>query len=323
MLLILVSLFWLIIISFIVIRNWLNKKSDSIRCLTGKTALVTGGNAGIGYNVSLLLASRGCRVIIADRDNGYKTVEDIKQKTGNPNVEYKKFDLSSLKSVREFARDICKNEEQIDILCNNAGIGLSHLKSEDGLNMLMQINYLAPVLLTYLLLEPLKASKNARIVFASSMLAFWNNLSLKKLNYPYPIAENDRVTMGLIYGSSKALNILAARKLAPKLEKYGITVNAADPGYVNTSIFDKVFAIANPFDYFMMLLGNIFIARSAFDGAQTMFHVASSEKLEGVSGHNFMNCRKYFIPRFLKNKTYCDELWKATNQLIGWEKEDL
>lgn len=108
---------------------------------------------GLGYATSFLLASRGCRVIIADRDNGDRTVEDIKKTTGNNQIIYKYLDLSSLKLTREFANDLKKSEEKIDILINNAGIGVGHkLMTEDGLNTVMQVNYFGPFLLTHLLL---------------------------------------------------------------------------------------------------------------------------------------------------------------------------
>lgn len=72
--------------------------------------------------------------------------------TGNTNIVTKKLDLSRLKSVREFAEDIIKNEEKVDILVNNAGIGASsQCCTEDGLNMMMQVNCFGHVLLTYLL----------------------------------------------------------------------------------------------------------------------------------------------------------------------------
>lgn len=316
-----ISIFFILIILFVIVRHRINIKSDSLQCLVGKTAIVTGGNTGIGYNVCLMLASRGCRIIIADKDNADKTVEDIKKKTGNPNVESKLIDLGSFKSIRTFADDICQKEEKIDILCNNAGIGVASTISEDGLNLLLQINYFGPVLLTLLLLEPLKAAKNARVVFASSLLSFFNNLSLENLNYTAPIGERDRSLIQLIYGSSKSLDILAARELGSRLQKYNISVNAADPGFVSTNIFQQAYAIANLQDYVMILVLVTLFARNPYEGAQTMFHLASSEKVEGVTGQNYFNCKPFYVPSFLKNKKYCDDLWKKTNQLIGWEKE--
>lgn len=109
--------------------------------------------SGLGYATSFLLASRGCRVIIADQNNSDKTVEEIKKITGNQQIIYKHLDLSSLKSTREFAKELKKTETKIDILINNAGIGNSNkLKTNDDLNTVMHINYFGAFLLTHLLL---------------------------------------------------------------------------------------------------------------------------------------------------------------------------
>lgn len=99
------------------------------------------------------LASRGCKIIIADCQNAESSRDQIIATTGNKNIIYRHLDLSSLKSVRKFATDICKTEKEIHILINNAGIGLTKkLVTEDGLNYLMQVNIFGAFLLTHLLL---------------------------------------------------------------------------------------------------------------------------------------------------------------------------
>lgn len=111
---------------------------------------------GIGYQIALSLASRGCKVIIADKDDGSRSKHKIMEETNNKNVFVKKMDLASLNSVRKFAEYIKETQPKIDILINNAGIGSTALKfTEDGLQRTMQINYLGHFLLTYLLLGKL------------------------------------------------------------------------------------------------------------------------------------------------------------------------
>lgn len=109
--------------------------------------------SGIGYQIVLGLASRGCRIIIADINVDEEIKDKIYKETHNPNIILKYINLGSFKSVREFAEELNKTEPKIDILVNNAGIGqgLSAV-TEDGLNLVMQVNYYSAFLLTHLLL---------------------------------------------------------------------------------------------------------------------------------------------------------------------------
>lgn len=107
---------------------------------------------GIGFQTALVLASRGARVILADKVDGTKAKKKIIEKTHNTNIVTKYLDLASLSSVRRFAKDINSTEERLDILINNAGVGtVGNKYTDDGLHPTMQINHLGPFLLTHLL----------------------------------------------------------------------------------------------------------------------------------------------------------------------------
>lgn len=98
------------------------------------------------------LAARGCRVIIACRSNAEKERDELIRLTSNTNIVTKYLDLGSFKSIRSFAEDIKKSEEKIDILINNSGVGtISDELTEDGYQIINQVNYLGPFLLTHLL----------------------------------------------------------------------------------------------------------------------------------------------------------------------------
>ncbi|XP_050671193.1 retinol dehydrogenase 12-like [Leptidea sinapis] len=88
--------------------------------LDGKTALVTGGNSGIGFETAKDLAKRGARVIIADINNAETAVANITQSTDNPNVQYMHIDLSKFSNIRLFADKFNKTLDQLDILVNKA-----------------------------------------------------------------------------------------------------------------------------------------------------------------------------------------------------------
>ena len=107
----------------------------------------------MGYQTALMLAGRGAKIIIVDRNDCTESVRKIKEITNNANVTSKFLELSSLDSIRKLAKEINEEEERLDILINNAGVLASydHL-SEDGLELQMQINHFGPFLLTHLLI---------------------------------------------------------------------------------------------------------------------------------------------------------------------------
>ena len=130
--------------------------------MNGKTVLVTGANTGIGKATALELAKRGARVIMACRDvcKAESAVQDIRRQTGgSAQLIVRRLDLSSLKSVRDFAARICQEEQFIHVLINNAGVyQYPYTLTEDGLEMQMAVNHFGHFLLVHLLLDKLKAS---------------------------------------------------------------------------------------------------------------------------------------------------------------------
>ncbi|KAJ8944281.1 hypothetical protein NQ318_009658 [Aromia moschata] len=122
--------------------------------MDGKTVIITGANGGIGKETAREIAKRGARVIMACRnlDTGKAARDEIVESTKNENVIIKKLDLSSRKSIREFAEDIIRTEPRLDVLIHNAGTGESKFKTtEDGLELTMATNHFGPFLLTHLL----------------------------------------------------------------------------------------------------------------------------------------------------------------------------
>lgn len=110
---------------------------------------------GIGYKTALEFAKRGARVILACRDQNKadEARKKIVTATDNNNVVVEIVDMCSFESVRKFASKINDQEERLDILVNNAGVGgLGRQKTKDGMNAMMQTNYLSPFLLTNLLI---------------------------------------------------------------------------------------------------------------------------------------------------------------------------
>ncbi|CAG9853544.1 unnamed protein product [Phyllotreta striolata] len=206
-------------------------------CLVNRTALVTGGSAGIGYQFVLKLAARGCRVIIADIVVNEGIKESIIKETHNSNIVLHYVDFSSFASVRKLADELKRTEEKIDILVNNAGIGLCTDKlTEDGLNLTMQVNYYSHFLITHLLIDLIKKSDYKRILFTSSLLCYshllysGNVTSQEIKNLPYYLRLFD-------YSATKFLAVVAAKMFAKKLSKWNIMCNAYHPGAAKTAIW--------------------------------------------------------------------------------------
>ncbi|KAL1489808.1 hypothetical protein ABEB36_013740 [Hypothenemus hampei] len=275
---------------------WCNSKV----CLIGKTAIITGGASGMGYETALALASRGCRIIICDvKKNLTEIVEEIKQKTHNDQIIGKLIDLQSFKSVRSFANDILKSENKLDILICNAGVAeYRHSQlTEDGLQRSMQVNYFSHFLLTHLLLDLLKKSAPSRIIFISSVLAYVSYLNIDELNPgPKYFTKWYKKLYGGMYSDSKKALAAATKTFGEKLEGTGVTANCVHLGVVKTTFIPEIFKNEKTF---------------MLEGVQTAIHLAVSDEVQHISGKSFTEGRMIPCPLQLTDK-FCKELWDAT-----------
>src|SRR5947208_1507841 len=139
--------------------------------MQGKVCIVTGANSGIGKATTLGLAQMGATVVMVCRDQskGEQAQNEIKEKSENDAIDLMLADLSSQESIHRLAENFQQHYQQLHVLINNAGVAnLSRRETVDGLEMTFAVNYLAPFLLTNLLLDKLKTSAPARIVNVSS-----------------------------------------------------------------------------------------------------------------------------------------------------------
>ncbi|KAG5898752.1 hypothetical protein JTB14_010962 [Gonioctena quinquepunctata] len=312
----------LILLKFI--QKFSAGKVRSLVCLIGKTAIVTGGNSGIGFETAVVLASRGCRVIIADRNDSSKAKAKIVSITNNTNIETKLLDLTSLQSVRKFAKDINATEERLDILINNAGVtNFGNKHTDDGLHATMQINHFGPFLLTHLLADLLKKSAPSRIIFVSSALAFCSNLTSENLNqrkgHPLTLLRTS-----LIYANSKLANVIAANGFAERLKEYGVTSNSLHPGLINTNLFlwsTKHIGLDTLVKLFSSIVLPIY-GKNTEEAAQTTIHVALSNQLKHVTGKHFWDCRVFPMPPGAWNEKFCNDIWEASENFVQLKPEE-
>ena len=283
--------------------------------MNGKTALITGGNAGIGKHTAIGLAKKGAIVTIVSRslEKGMEAVAEIKAASGSDSVEVLQADLASFQSVRALAEAVRKKHEVLDVLINNAGAFFTdYQETEDGFERQWQINHLSGFLLTNLLLDNIKKSEQGRIINVSSKGHYKGFLHFKDLN-------RSKKYIGLAaYAQSKLANVLFANDLTRKLEGTRVTANSLHPGVVKTSIGDK-----NNSSWVGMVwkIGKLFMITEE-QGARTSIYLASEPKLDLVSGKYFDNCKAQEPNPFAKDKRLMDRLWKISAEQTGLSGSD-
>lgn len=220
----------------------------------------------------------------------------------------KKLDLSSQKSVREFAADILKSEKKIDVLIHNAGYANTFAKgkSEDGIEMTMATNHYGPFLLTHLLIDLLKKSSPCRIVIVASECYRMARVNLA--SHLNPLSGNP----GYLYYVSKGCNVMFAVELAKRLKGTDITVNFLHPGMIDSGIWRNV-----PFP---LSVGMAFLIKGFFktvvEGAQTSLYLACSDEVKGVSGKYFYDCKEQSLQPYIMIPQEHKKLWDESAKIV-------
>ena len=247
--------------------------------IAGKVCIVTGANSGIGLVTSRQLAILGATVVMVcrDRRKGEKALEETRRRSGSGSVELMFCDMGSLASVRSLAAEFEKKHDALHVLVNNAGLAnVRRSVTSDGFETTLQVNYLAPFLLTNLLLGLLKRSAPARIVNVSSIGHYGGHIDLDDLQ----LERNYRVMKA--YSQSKLALVLFTYELARRLEGTGVTANCLHPGAVATNIWGRPLG---PFS-FLGRLSRLFLI-SPEKGAKTSVYLVTSKAVEGVTGKYF------------------------------------
>src|SRR5512132_1129905 len=138
---------------------------------SGRVAVVTGANGGLGLEVARELARRGALVVLAARDQAKATSAraSIRAEVPDASLELQPLDLASLASVREAAASVLDGHRRVDVLVNNAGVmGIDERRSEDGFELQLAVNHLGHFALTALLLPALLRGGDARVVSVTS-----------------------------------------------------------------------------------------------------------------------------------------------------------
>lgn len=193
--------------------------------MTQRTIIITGASDGIGAASARQLAAAGENVVVVGR-----SPEKTAAVAASIAAPYHLADYGSLTEVRRLAAELLHTYPRIDVLANNAGQNFRKGDTGDGFDRSLQVNHLAPVLLTTLLLERLIASRAAVIQTASEASRIFGRLDLDDLN------NRRRWSADKAYGDSKLANILFTRELHRRYGDRGLTAVSFHPGEIATNM---------------------------------------------------------------------------------------
>lgn len=208
---------------------------EQIGDLSGKVVVVTGANSGIGYEAARLLTIHGAHVVFASRSRAKaeEAMQSVRRDRPKGSVELLELDLASLASIRAFAEAFRAKHEQLDVLCNNAGVMALPLRhTADGHEMQLGTNHLGHFALTGLLLDRLLGTGGSRVVTVSSYVHHQGRIDFEDL-------QGERgYRRWAAYAQSKLANLLFAFELDRRLRSAGrdlISVSC-HPGYSATNL---------------------------------------------------------------------------------------
>jgi NAD(P)-dependent dehydrogenase (short-subunit alcohol dehydrogenase family) len=254
----------------------------------------------------------GATVVMVCRDQGRgeAALTEIKAATGNPNVDLLLADLSSQAAIRQLAKEFKTHYPQLHVLINNAGVALTKRQvTVDGMETVFAVNYLAPFLLTHLLLDVLKASAPARVVNVAG-----DYHRKATINFDDLMSEKDYNGMRANNQAKLAL-ILFTYELARRLEGTGVTANCLHPGAVATGGVLKDPDISWFARLMYTLMKPFFL--SPEKGAQTSIYLASSPEVEGITGKYFVKRRAVASSPESYDLGIATRLWEISARLTG------
>lgn len=294
-----------------------------------RIVVVTGGNTGLGYEISKWLAMMGATVIIACRSEQRalkaiermneeydKTKEELSSKHGvtvydNLAVSFMLLDLSSFKSTLNFVQKFKESGRNLHVLICNAGIGMTpYERTEDGFEKMLQVNYLSHFLIVAKLLPVMeKSGPDCRILLMSSDAHRACQFDLDTMNY-----EGSASTFGRLdyYGRSKLYQIMQMYSLTRRLAGTNITINSSHPGIVETEInrgFQDSFFWNVIFFRGTKVLGKM---KTPVEGATSLINAAVTPILAGVSGMYFYDCKDNFKTATAQDVNKQEALWRKT-----------
>jgi NAD(P)-dependent dehydrogenase (short-subunit alcohol dehydrogenase family) len=264
--------------------------------------LITGATEGVGRITAFELARKGFTVVAAARNPNKAEAlkKEIEASIANGRCDYIVADLTSLGQVRQLVETFCRRYSTLDVLINNAGVFLpTRSVTEDGYETMFQVNYLAPFLLTNLLLDVLKNGEQGRIINVSSSVYAIGKFDSHNLQ-----SERHFSALGS-YAATKLFVLLFTRELASRLQATSVTANAVHPGIVRTRMMLQAPGALRLVSYLSLPF-----SISPVEGARTSVYLASSPEVKGITGQYFTKSKRADV------KTRFDT---AENRTLLWD----
>ncbi|MFC9846509.1 oxidoreductase [Streptomyces sp. NPDC060223] len=290
---------------------------------SGRTAVVTGANSGIGYVTARELARKGARVVLGCRSEarGAEAEDRLVSEVPGALVEFVRLDLGDLESVREFAVTYERGYDRLDLLVNNAGVmALPYGRTADGFETQFGVNHLGHFALTGLLLPTLLGTPGARVVTLSSFVHALANIDIRDLN------SEGRYRRWIAYGRSKTANLLFTHELARRLATIGseVVAAAAHPGYASTNLQTAGPKLAGRKSAERGAeIANRVFGQSAEAGALPSLYAATAPGVlpDSFTGPSFAMWRgspaKSWRAGWTLNDVAGERLWEASEELTG------
>jgi len=288
---------------------------------SGRVAVVTGANSGLGAVTAKELTRAGARVVIACRDlqKGEGAAQEIRREVPSAELEVRRLDLADLGSVRSFAQELSDEHPRLDLLVNNAGVMAPPRRvTADGFESQFGTNHLGHFALTGLLLESLLAAEAPRVVTLSS-----GAHRIGKMHFD-DLQSERRYNNWRAYGQSKLSNLLFCFELQKRATAAGMALKslAAHPGYAATNL-----QFAGPSRFYekaIMAVSNKVVAQSAEMGALPTLYAATVPDVPGgsfVGPDGFAEQRGYPHVVTAAGKAYDEQawrrLWETSEELTG------
>lgn len=292
---------------------------DKIPDLSGKLALVTGGNSGIGYWTCLHLAQHGAQVVMACRSmpRAEAALLDLQAAVPSGQFEILPLDLSDLASVRSAAALFRARHPQLDILCHNAGIAMAPMaRTKDGFESHFGANFLGHFALTGLLIDTIQATPGARVVHVGSMAH-----RLGRMDFADPNFEQRPYKPIKAYSQSKLANLQFMLELDRRFKQLGIGAISvgAHPGMSATNITTAQTDPNTPMNRFVRKFIN-----TAEGGSSPSLRAATMPDVTGGSYYGpggFLGIKGppalAGLSKQAKNAPEAKQLWELAEQLTG------
>mmetsp|Transcript_25922 Transcript_25922/g.60215 ORF Transcript_25922/g.60215 Transcript_25922/m.60215 type:complete len:360 (-) Transcript_25922:218-1297(-) len=294
--------------------------------LFGKTAIVTGGNSGVGKETVRVLAKWGATVILACRDveKGEKAKAEILgslPKRSRGSVLVWCLDLADFSSVRRFCSRFRDSGRPLHMLINNGGVRHNFLQvTTDGIEEHYQVNHLSHVLLTMELLPMLRSSAPSRIVHVSSSAHAFGEIEARA--YGAEVLNKDKAVFEMsmknrlegVYGDTKLMQVVFSEELQSRLKAIapGVESFSVHPGFVATNFGGGDTRWLQT----MLVLTRPLLARSANQGAMSVVYAATSSKVKGLGGGYISDCKVVKRGAISKGED-ARWLWEESLRILG------